>query len=402
MVKIAFRNIFRQKRRTILTVLTMLGGFALCAVSYGWSDGTYNNIIDLFTRNQIGHIQIHREGYLDRPSLYKTIKDTARLEDLLHRQPGVEAWSPRVFSAGLASVGDKTTGARILGVDIARESAMIRLDDKVTEGRLPSDESHEALVGEGLVKTLGADLGDTVVVVSQGADGSIANDLYTIVGTVSSGDKFLDQVSLYLTLAEAQELLVLQGRIHELAITCDDLHQVDRIAAEISGAVNNPDLAVATWKEVASSFYQAMMADKEGNWIMLFIIVLLVAVGVLNTVLMSVLERVREYGLLRAIGTSPIGIFKLVTTEVVFMALIGIALGCVVAFITNSILSVHGLSLTTPFTYGGIEFKEMNAEINARSFYIPAIAVFFSAFLVSIFPAVKAARTPPARAMRMN
>ncbi len=403
MVKIAFRNVFRQKRRTLLTVLTMFIGFTLASLSIAWSDGTYSNIIDMFTRNQLGHIQIHKQGYLDRPALYKTIDQYETVGKLIEDVPGVESWAPRLYSAGLVSVGEKSAGARIIGIDPQREQIVTRFDKKVVEGRMFSDEpAHEALVGEGLAKTLKAKLGDSVVIVSQGADGSIANDLYTVVGLVSSGDKITDQSALYLHLADAQELLVLEGRIHEISIVGEDLDIIPSLAADIETVVANPELAVAPWQEFAKQFYRAMKADQQGGWIMLAIIIIVVAVGVLNTVLMTVLERTREYGVLRAVGTGPGQIFGLVLIEVFIMAIISIILAIGLSYTVNYALSIHGVATPTTFTYGGIEFRKMYTEINARSFYIPALCIVFSAMFVALFPAAKAAHVAPAKAMRMH
>jgi ABC-type antimicrobial peptide transport system permease subunit len=140
----------------------------------------------------------------------------------------------------------------------------------------------------------------------------------------------------------------------------------------------------------------------EGMWISLVIIVVIVAVGVLNTVLMSVLERTREYGVLKAIGTKPNQIIKLILTEVNIMAVFSIIIGIGVAFIINSILSTHGLNLGVEFTYGGMTVETMKSEINARSFIIPTITILLSASIVGFFPALKAARTDAARSMRMH
>ncbi len=401
--RIAWRNIFRQKRRTILTVLTMFGGFTLSAISIGWADGTYNRIIDMFTRNRLGHIQVHAEGYLDKPSLYKKIDSYEAVGRVIERTRGVEAWAPRLYSAGLASVGEKSSGVRIIGIDPERESAATRFEKKVIEGRSFSpDPSHEAILGKGAAKTLKAGVGDEIVIVSQGADGSIANDLYTIVGIIESGDATADQSSFYLHLQDAQELLVLEGAIHEIVVVVDNLNQVAQTTIAIRQTLNDPQLKVAPWQEFARSFYVAMQADKEGAWIMLFVIVLIVAVGVLNTVLMTVLERTREYGVMRALGTRPLQIVRLVLYEVALMASIGIVIGFGLSLLINYILSLHGIPMPLTFTYGGMEFTHYYAEVNAHSFYIPAITVTLSAMIVSIFPAAKAARIAPARALRMH
>jgi putative ABC transport system permease protein len=402
-LKMAWRNIFRQKRRTILSVLTMLGGFTLSAISIGWADGTYNRIIDMFTRNRLGHIQIHTKGYLDRPSLYKWIENYQKIGGEIQQLKDVEAWAPRLYSAGLASVKDKSAGARIIGIDPERESKATRFDKKIIDGKSFSPEpSHEAILGKGLARTLEAKTGDQIVIVSQGADGSIANDLYNIVGIAESGDPALDQSAFYLHLKDAQDLLVLDDAVHEMAIVVMKLGQVSRLTQEIRRTLNDPQLEVSPWQEFAKSFYVAMQADKEGNWIMLFIVVLIVAIGVLNTVLMTVLERTREYGVMRALGTKPFLVFRLVIYEVAFMALIGLIIGFGLSLVVNHQLSIHGIAMPHAFRYGGMVFTHYYSEVNARSLYIPAITVLLSAMIVSIFPAIRAARIAPARALRTH
>ena len=402
-LKIAFRNIFRQKRRTILTALAMIVGFTLSSVFIGWSDGAYGNIIAMFTRNRIGHIQVHREGYLDKPSLYKTISEYSAVGKAIQTIAGVEAWTPRVFGAGLGSVDEKSTTVQIFGVDVARETKATQFDKKVIEGRvLDKTPSHEAVIGKGLATTLSATLGSEIVIFSQGADGSIANDVYTIVGIVESGDDTTDRMTCYLNLKDAQELFVLEGRIHEIVVTVSRVNQVPKITRAIETRLNDSTLHVAPWQEVAKSFYRAMQADKQGDSVGRIVIMLIVAIGVLNTVLMSVLERTREYGVLKAVGTKPTQIFRLVICEVFIIALGSICVGALLGVLTNYLLSIYGITLPEEFTYGGIKFETMYAKVNARSLIIPAITVLLSATVVSLFPAIKAARIMPAKAMRTH
>lgn len=401
--KIAKRNIWRQRRRTILTVLTMFGGFTLASISIAWSDGTYNYIIDMFTRNQLGHIQIHRTGYLDRPALYKTIDDYSSVAGNIRHIAGVEAVTPRLYGTGLVAVGEKSAGARVIGVDPARENIATNLDKKISAGRSFSPApAHETLLGLGLARILQAAVGDTVVIVSQAADGSIANDLYPVVGIVESGNELADRTAMYLHLTDAQELFALEGRVHEIAIVAGQLREVGPLTATIRETLNDENLAVAPWQEFARAFYQAMVADQRGSWIMVGIIIFIVAIGVLNTVLMNVLERRREYGLLRAVGTPPGQIIRLVLSESMLMAVVGLLIGAAVSLVVNYLLSISGVDMPQAFTYGGIEFTTMYTELNARSFYIPAVTILVASVLISIVPAVKAARVAPVRAMRMH
>ncbi len=402
-LKIAFRNIFRQKRRTLLTALTIFGGFTLAAISIGWSEGTYSYTIDMFTRNQMGHIQIHGKGYLDKPTLYNTVNNYGQIGETISGLDGLEAWCPRLYSSGLVAVAEKSAGAMIIGIDPALENEATGFDKKVAKGKSFSENpARQAILGSGLMDILNADIGDSAVIVSQAADGSIANDIYEIVGLVKSGDNLSDRSSFYLHISDAQELFVLDQRVHEIAIIAEDLSDVEELVGEIKGAIGDPDLSIEPWQEFAKQFYVAMQADKQGSWIMIFIIILIVAVGVLNTVLMTVLERIREYGVLRALGTRPIQIFRLIILETNFIAAGSILVGLIVSTIINYLLSINGISIGESITYGGVQFTKMYSEVNAISLYIPAITVIITASLVSVFPAIKAARTSPSKAMRIH
>ena len=402
-IKIAFRNTFRQKRRTILTALAMVVGFALLSLTIGLSDGAYGGIIEMFTRNRTGHIQVHREGYLDKPSLYKTIDNLSAVGEAIQNTAGVEAWTQRVYGAGLGSVGEKSTAVQIVGVDVAREIRATRFDNKVIEGNILSEiASHEAVVGKGLAKILSAKVGSEIVIFSQGADGSIANDVYKIVGIVESGDDITDRTGCYLHIEDAQELFVLEGRAHEIVVIVSNINRVDKVTSEIEANLSDSTLDVAPWQVIAKSFYRAMKTDQQGDAISRWVIMLIVAIGVLNTVLMSVLERTREYGVLKAVGTKPVQIFWLVICEVVIIALVSICVGALLGILANYLLSIYGITYPEEITFGGMKLKTLYAEVNVRCLVIPAITVMISAVIVSLFPAVKAARIMPAKAMRTH
>lgn len=381
----------------------MVGGFALSAISIGWADGTYNNIINMFTRNRLGHIQIHGRGYLDKPTLYNVVTDYQELGEQIGELPHVEAWSPRLYAPGLVSAGSKSAGARIIGVDPVREDAATHFNQKIIQGQ-PFGESRggEVILGKGLAKNLKAGLGDELVIVSQAADGSIANDLYRIVGVIQTDDVVTDQSGLFLKLSDAQSLLALEQSAHEIVIMVDRLGQVGATTRRISSILSGQELVAEPWQEFARSFYIAMKADKQGAWIMLFVITLIVAIGVLNTVLMTVLERTREYGVLRAIGTPPSDVFRMILTEVWVMSLVSTVIGLIVSIPVNYFFSIHGVAMPQPFSYGGVEFTHFYTEVNGHSLYIPALTVCVSALVVSVFPALRAARVAPAQALRMH
>jgi putative ABC transport system permease protein len=402
-LKMAFRNVFRQKRRSLLTVLAMMCGFALGAISIGWADGTYNEVIDTFTRNQMGHIQVHNTEYVDRPSLYDTVNHPKEVGRVLTNTPEVEAWTRRVLSAGLISIGNASTAARIIGIDPRAENRMTGFSRKIANGTgLGIEPAHRCVLGKGLAAVLNAEVGMKAVLLSQAADGSIANDEYEVSGIIDTGNESDDRTSFYLHIDDAQEVLVLDDRVHEIAVNVTRLSAVRATAASLEErlAAVEENLEVQPWQEFASGFYTAMKVDKKGMWITLFVIMLVVAAGILNTVLMSVLERQREYGVLKALGGSPAGIVGLIMLEVNLLAVASIILGTILGLIGNYLLSVYGIALPEPISYGGMSFSHMHSEINLRSYMIPAITVMVTASVVAVFPGLRAARTDPAAAMR--
>ena len=406
MLKMASRNIFRQKRRSLLTALAMFGGFILTAVAIGFTDGTFNGIVNAFTRSRLGHIQVHAQGYLSRPSLNKTVGNYREIGSLIEKTKGVEAWAPRVYSGGLASVGERSAAARIMGIDPALETKATHFDKKITRGRdFSAAASKEIILGKGLAQNLKASLGDNVVLVSQGADGSLANDKYRLIGLTESGDVASDLTTLFLHIDDARELLVLDDKVHKLIVISDSLKKVTGLNALLRQKLAAYAVDVQPWQEFAKSFYNAMQADKKGHQVLLLVLFIVVAIGVLNTALMAVLERRREYGVLKALGTRPRQIFSLILLEIQLLALGSIVLGFGFSLPMNYYLSRHEFPISglfsKPVTFGGMQYKTFTSEINLRSFLIPAITVLISAFLVSIFPALKAARTEPAKSVRI-
>jgi len=401
LARMAFRNVLRQKRRSILTGLTMIGGFVLLSLSISISDGTYDTAIETFTRVSTGQVQVHKQGYLDRPTLYNTIADPNRVGDRIAGVRGVVSWTPRIYSGALAFIGKKTTVANLAGIDPAQESQTTRVLQKIGQGRfLSASPQNEVMIGAELAEVLNAKLGDELVLIAQAADGSIANDLFRIVAILKAGINAGEGRNCYLHIRSAQEFLALPGKVHEIAIVLRDFHQSRQAAVRIAGALNDPSLDVEPWEVVEKQFYQAMKVDKEGMWITFLIIVAIVAIGVLNTVLMAILERTREYGVLKAVGTRPAEIFALILLETGFLALLAVTVSVLISLGVNYYMSLRGIAYPTPITMGGIVMRTMRGAVNLRSFTWPAGITFFTAVLVSIIPALHAMHVKPVDALR--
>jgi ABC-type lipoprotein release transport system permease subunit len=277
---------------------------------------------------------------------------------------------------------------------------MTGFSEKIVEGRYFTDERYQVIIGEELARILKGGVGDTIVIVSQAADGSIANELYEIIGLVDMGDPELNRSAFYLTLEDARELFVLYGRVHEIAVTVDRLNAVDTVTETIREELGRAGLEVDPWQEFASEFYRAMQADKNGMYVSLLVVILVVAITILNTILMSVLERQKEYGVLRAVGTRPAQIVKMVVAETSILALVCVVVGSVIGYFLNLYFAERGIVLANPINWGGMQIDRMKGEVNLRSFVLPTLTVFVTSLVVCIMPALRAARTEPAKTMR--
>ena len=402
--KMAFRNLLRQRRRSLLTGITMTIGFALLAISTGFSQGAWGMMIELVTRDHTGHAQIHAKGYLDRPSLYKNFADTPELYATLAKDTDIVAATPRIHAAALAFVDTKTTGVKITGIDPEREKVATRIAAKVTDGAfLPAAAAKQALIGRNIADVLKAKVGSELVLISQGADGSIANDLFTVGGILGDAKDTSEQSNVYLHIADAQGYLLLDGKVHELAVVFRDRKKVEQETAQLGAtlrAAGFRDLSAESWMEVEPEFYRTMQADRRGDNISQLIIMLIVAVGVLNTVLMAVLERTREYGVMAAIGTSPRRIFSLIVLETGMLALLSSLIGAVIGSFALWYFASTGISYPEPVTIAGLTVTTLRAEFVPIVYWKSFLLVMATALLVSLPPALRAARIKPVDALR--
>ncbi len=398
--------------------MTMIGGFFLSSLSIGWMDGSYGSIIMFFTNNRTGQIQVHHKGYLEDPSIYSTIGGYQTVGAFLDSIPEVRVWAPRIYSGALLAVRPRGAGsgnvfsnsaaASVIGIDPAMEEAATDFSDRIVNGEMltasAADTSYAAagqiILGRELSIILDASVGDSLVMLSQAADGSSADRKYVIRGIVSSGNADIDRNTCYITLSDAQILFALQGKVHEIAVMTHSLGRVDELTGEISAGLSGKDLETDSWKTFAKEFYNGMKADEVQLKIMIFVIVLVAAMGVLNTILMMVLERRREFGVMKALGTRPGFIVRMVVLEANIMGAISVIAGAILSTSGLLFLSKHGLVMDPPLNYGGTVFREMIASITPECYWIPAICVFITASTVSFLPALKAAHTKAAKTLR--
>lgn len=404
--KLAIRNVLRNRHRSLLTILSMGGGFFLLCTMISLTEGSYSNMIDIFTGDQVGHVQVHQGDYLTRPSLYKTF-DANSLIKQLKQDPNILALAPRIFSPALAYGKDKTYPASIVGIDPVLEAQATRLENKITQGEyldnnITAEGYFPAMIGFSLAKNLDLSIGDELVLISQGIDGSIANDIFVISAIVGNANSN-ERTKIFLSIPAIASFLSIPenlSTVHELVIALQHQNQAMPFANKWQKKLSSSDISVDPWQVVESAFYSGMQADKSGNYISLGIIIFIISIGVLNTVLMGTLERTREFGVLKAIGTQPSIVFSMIMLESFLLALTSCVLGFLFALPVVYWLSTGGLSMPEPIDMGGVMFDSILAELTPFSVFAPFAVIIGMTLLVSLIPAIRAAKISPLQALQ--
>ncbi|MGB2035215.1 MAG: ABC transporter permease, partial [Pseudomonadales bacterium] len=382
---------------SLLTAFSMAGGYMLFVFSMSLLEGSWSNVVDIFTLDHTGHIQVHKDDYAKRPKIHKTIENPAAVETTLKNHEDVTGWAPRVYSSALAYGGNKTSIAQIFGIDPELEPTVTRILQKVSAGQYFSDQPNAdgyfpAMIGRGLANSLRLDVGDEIVLISSGADGSIANDIFIITAIIGNTTSF-DRLGVFLPLTVAQEFLSIGGEVHEFALLARNKHDNEQLAVALQSLM--PSLNVSPWQQIEATFYRTMQSDKQGNYFTMALIVFIVFIGVLNTVLMSVLERTKEFGVLKSIGCRPSELVKLIFIETVMLASISISVGLALILPVIVWFTEVGIKLDISVDMGGVVFDTMKGDLSAYVVFMPMGFMLLTAALISLPPGLRAARILP-------
>lgn len=402
--KLAWRNIWRNKRRSVITIVAVTFAVMLSIAMRGLQLGTYEVNIETVVNMFPGYLQIQKTGYQKNPSLQKSFFFDRELREMLEKEPLITGYTPRVMGDGLISFKDNSAGAGILGIAPETEKTVCDIMSKVNAGRFfQSDSSQEIVVGHTLLSNLKAEIGDTVVVLAQGYDGSLGNLLFKIVGSVKTGSREFDAGAVFMGLSTAGELLAMYGRITVVAISLDNLDDIPEVQKNLKSALQNSELAVLKWNEIMPEFEQTIQLDNISGILFLGILVIVVAFGIMNTVLMSVTERFREFGVTLSIGMPQRKLVMQVFLETLFIALIGIVIGNILA------AGINYYIVQNPIVFGG-EFAELYAEygflprlestLKAHIFWNSSLATFIISILASLYPLLKVYRLEPLKGIR--
>ena len=373
LLKLAWRNIWRNKRRSLLTLAAIsFATFASIAMR-GMQHGTYAVNIENAVKMSSGYLQIQKPGYINSPSLNKSFGNVKAVENKLKSLEIVKGFTPRINADGLISYKDNSFGAAVFGIDPATEKSVTTFMNRIKDGKFfESDTSNNIVIGYKLLENLKAAIGDEVVILSQGADGSMGNLKFKIIGTIKTGSAELDAMGIYMGIKKADELLAMYGRVNSIAISLDNIEQIDNAKEEIKKTLADTGLGVFTWDEIMPDFKETIELDNVSGLLYLSILVIIVAFGILNTVLMSVTERFNEFGITLSIGMPQIKLVALVLMETVFITFIGLIIGNIIGYGINSYFIAH------PIQFAG-DMAQMYRRIRfsaADGFFIAAVDVF--------------------------
>ena len=402
-LQLGWRNIWRNPRRTLVILTAVVIG-VWCMITLG---ALMRGMIDQMVRNGIatltGHIQVHSRGYRNDPVIEHSIVDPQPLEHALRELlPAGTHWSSRVRVNAVASNARHSGGVVLVGIDPAAEAAVSFIGDAIAQGRYLKDEDKNGIIiGNALADEFETRLGHKLVVMSQGSDREIASRAFRIIGTFRAELEATEKQFVFVTMGAAQQMLKLKKGISEISILLPEYQKADEVAAALQHTLPSEDYEVNTWKELLP-LLTAYLAISE-NFLYLWFLVVFVAMGfgVVNTTLMAVFERMREFGLLKALGMKPRWIVREVLTESCLLLILGMAIGNIFGLLTSFALSSGGIDLSA--LAAGMEYfgapRIIYPVISAKDLVMANAVVFVLGLLVSCYPAIKAARFTPVEAL---
>ena len=399
-LKMAWRNIGRNRRRTVVTVGAMAFGLYAMVIWFGMLQGMLNDMEATVVEVELGDLQIHAPTYLDDPSLYTDIDDVDALLSRLEAA-GFRA-SARLVGAGLAAAHDSAAGASLRGIDVQGNAGVSVISTRLAEGAwLDDDDPAGVVVGRRLARTLDLAVGDELVVLSQTTDGAIANDLYAVRGILDSVSDGIDRSAVFLTDAAFRELFVMPTGAHEIVLRKPD--DLELTAALEAAQVLAPDLDTQSWRSLVPTLATYLDSARQMMAIISAIIYIVIAILILNAMLMAVFERIREFGVLKALGVEPRQVLSLIFVESALQTGLALAIGLALSLPTLWYLVEYGIdtgALGGVSVIGATFATVWQAAVSPATFVTPSMTLILLVLLAVIYPALKAARISPVEAMR--
>ena len=402
--RLAWRNLWRQPRRTWLTTGAMVFSNVLLVFLIGMQLGTYDLMIDNTLGAFTGHLQIQHRGYKDDQRMRQTVPAVRALAERVRERTGLDTVAARASAFVLVSSAERSYGIQLVGVQPRYEPKVSTLPGLVDQGRyLEASDAAEIVVGSVLARNLKVGIGDELTLLGSGLDGSFAAAVVDVVGIFDSAIADLDRGMAELPLQFFQDTFAMGDAGHSIVIHAPSLGQVPDLKAQIAAMPEiGDDLVVYDWNALQPGLRQAIRADFTSAWFMYGLLVVLVAFSVLNTQLMSVLERTREFGIILSLGLRPGRLGWLVMLETVFMGLVGLGLGVLLGGSISYWFHLHGFSYPGMDALAG-QFNlpdRIFIALNPMSLLLGPAVVLIGSLLAAVYPAMRLNWLEPVDAMR--
>ncbi len=400
---LAARNVWRNVRRSFITLASITLSLVALVFIWGFVDGINEQMIDNSTRYLSGHLQIHQRGFHEDPALYRAMREDPALRARLQALAGVAGVAPRIEGKALMSGEEKSRPVKVVGVDPTLEPRVTTIHQAVAAGRyLRPGDDEGILLGDKAAELLGVGVGDTVVLITQAMDGSLGAGRYRVVGLFDSGIDVLDAGHAFITLEAARDLFALWGRSTAWVLRLERRNRSQDMAQRLR-ALLGPDYEVLDWPRLLPAMVQMVRFHEAVTYVVLLIVLVVVAIGVGNTMLMAVMERTREFGVMMALGTTRGQIVRMVVMESVLLGLFGLVLG-----------NLLGVALTRALGETGIDLGQYTAAMETMPglsgmvypllrwdhVAIVSLLVLSISLLPPLYPAWRAARLEPVQAIR--
>ncbi len=403
-LRMAWRNLWRHKRRTWLTVGAMIFSNLLLVFLISLQFGSYRMMIDNTLKSYTGHMQIQHSAYNENPKIRNSFDAIIPLASKIRKQLGSNMVAARGVAFAMTSSEQRSYGLQIIGVEPQFEIKVSTLPGLINKGHYFADiNAEEIIIGSVLARNLRVDIGDELTLLGSGRDGSFAAGVVIVTGIFESGVSDVDRSMAQIPLGYFQSLFSMGNQGHNIVINAEDLPLVSALKQNVSNLITQrKDLVIQDWNKLQPGLQQAIQADMASAWFMYAVLIVLVAFSVLNTQLMSVLERTREFGIMMALGVKPARLGALIITETSLMSTLGLAIGAGLGAVLAYYLSIVG------FSYPGME--EMAGKFNLPDRMYPSLSllsiflgpgiVFLCSLLASIYPALRLFFLHPVSAMR--
>ena len=402
LLKLAWRNIWRNKKRSLITLVSVVIAVFLSLMMRSIQLGMYKHMIDNVVGSYSGYIQVHTKGYWDERSINNALKTDADFIEKIKKSKGVEAVLPRLENFGLVSIGELTKAVSINGVVLEEENKIQDISSKLIKGKLFS-KPNEIIVGKGVASYFKIEINDTLVFMGQGYHGMMASGKYTISGIVDLKNPVLNKMTVLQSLEDAQDLFSAPGLVTSLVIDKTNSSDLIKVQNRILASLDTNKYEVLNWEEMLPELQQTILVDSIGGLLMVAILYMILTFGIFGTVLMMTQERKYEFGVLVAIGMKKWKLMIVVFIETIILSLVGVVVGVVISY--PIMLWKHYDPLVLPGTQAEMmENFGFSAEI---PFYIQpdlplmhAALIFIIAVAVAFYPIYTIKKLQPINAMR--